>query len=369
MRQDITICRNLFIFPFFHLLGGIVVKKKTRIKVIPKHRKHTEEAKPARKPNVKRIGLAVIALLAVVAIGIFYFTRGNVAPETEGEVVILVNGEPITQEELDTQYNRLPDYYKSSITKDDLLQQLIEEKLLLQAARKEGIAVSESEVSGLINALLEQNQLTQEELEFRLSQQNISFDELKDFYMRELMITKLINKSVISKVEVTPDEISQFYEDNLDQMIQPEGINVSHIIICHNESLMCYNNRSKDEAEGLLADIRTELTLDNFGDMAREYSEEPAASYTGGNLGFISPQDPYDTDFLDAAFSLDEGEISDVVETQFGFHVIAVFENRPESTIPLGDVYEEINQSLTIEKQQTEFTDFVEKLKEEADLK
>ncbi len=346
--------------------------KKAKVKRLPKKSTEKSEQPKVRKLNKTRVGItiAILAALIIAAGFVVYNNFSGLIPKQEpaGEAAAIVNGEEIPLAELNSRYDRLPANYKQTVTKQQLLDNLIDETLLIQKAEQEGVTVSDNDVKTLIQMLLQQNQMTEDELKFRLAQQNVSYDELKEIYRRELMITKLINQSVISKIEITEDEMQEFYENNSDQLILPERINVSHILICHNESLRCDSNLTKDEAEELAEDVRDMVNDTNFGELAAEYSYEPSAVITLGNLGIVSIEDPFDSTFLDASFNLDAEEVSDIVETDFGYHIIKVHEKFPESVVEFEEVETQINQTLTMQKQQEAFTAFLDELRENAEI-
>jgi parvulin-like peptidyl-prolyl isomerase len=87
-----------------------------------------------------------------------------------------------------------------------------------------------------------------------------------------------------------------------------------------------------------------------------------------GSLGFISEEDPFDPTFLAATFELNEGEISQPIETVFGYHLIAVFEKREAGMLELETVYEQINQTLLMEQQTTLYNDYIADLRENAEI-
>jgi len=99
-----------------------------------------------------------------------------------------------------------------------------------------------------------------------------------------------------------------------------ETVDLSHIIICHNESVECYNDRSREEAIALITSIREEVTASSFADLAIEYSEDSVAA-DGGSLGEVA-KGMMVSEFEDAYSAMADGEISGIVETKFGYHLI-----------------------------------------------
>ncbi len=280
----------------------------------------------------------------------------------------VVNGEEISMQELDDRYNLLPNDYKTLVAKNDVLSQMIDEKILLQQANKLNITVSNEEVDERIQMLLEENQITQEQFEAAIAGKNITIESVREFYAKETILTKLLNYEVISKIKVSERDIENYYDDNPDLFKIPASVNVSHILMCHNDSLRCTSNSTKEESLEKSKKIREMINSTNFAEMALNYSDEPAAKITQGNLGWISMESPFDLTFMNATFALAAGNVSDPVETVFGYHLIKVFEKREEDIINLTAVYEQVNQTIALEKEKDEFGVYLSQIKNESEI-
>ena len=167
-----------------------------------------KKSKKMKKNTIKKIATVVI-LIAILAV-ILYFAFKTLKPE---QTIATVNDETITNLELDQKYDQLPDQYKLFITKDAFLDQIINVKLLLQEAKKQSITVSEIEIESEVNTLKEQAP-TEEAFEDLLKQQNINLEELKEQLNEQLMINKLLNTTVISKIEISESKIRNYYKTN-----------------------------------------------------------------------------------------------------------------------------------------------------------
>jgi peptidyl-prolyl cis-trans isomerase D len=141
------------------------------------------------------------------------------------------------------------------------------------------------------------------------------------------------------KVVVPPADVQRFYNDNIQQYQTPEQVRASHILL---------NTAGKDEAtvkkqaDDLLAKVKAGA---DFAALAKQYSEDTASKVNGGDLDFFS-RGRMVPEFEDAAFKLEPGQVSDVVKSQFGFHIIKVTEKRPGTTRTLDQVRQEIQQQL-----------------------
>jgi parvulin-like peptidyl-prolyl isomerase len=275
----------------------------------------------------------------------------------------IVNGEAITSVDLEARYNLLPEQYKQSVSKEALLSQLIDEKILLQESIKEGISVTDEELANQISSLLMQSQLTKEDLEKSLKSKNLSYSDLEEFTRKELLLTKLLNKNVVSRISILDTDIKDFYYSNTEEFTIPKSANVSHLLICHNESIRCVSNLTKKEAKEKISKIKAMINATNFNEIAFKYSDEPAAKISFGSLGFVSSQDPFDKTFLNATFSLKTGEVSMPVETVFGYHLIKIIEMKEEEVLKLESVYDQINQTISGSLQKKMFTSYMEEIR------
>jgi len=167
-----------------------------------------KKSKKMKKSTIKKI-TTVIILIAVLAV-VLYFAFRTLKP---GQTIATVNDEIITNQELNQKYDQLPDQYKLFITKEAFLDQIINVKLLLQEAKKQEITVSEAEIKSEIESIKEQAP-TEEAFEDLLKQQNINLEDLKKQLNEQLMVNKLLNITVISKIEVSESKARDYYDTN-----------------------------------------------------------------------------------------------------------------------------------------------------------
>lgn len=303
-----------------------------------------KKSKKIKKSTIKKIS-AVVVLLAVLAV-ILYFAFRTLKPE---QVIAKVNEEKITKQELELKYAQLPDQYKLFITKDAFLDQIINIKLLLQAAKKQAIAVTEEEVEAEVNNLKRQAP-TEEAFEQLLKQRNIQLPELKKQISEQLIINKLLNETVISKVEVSDSKIKEYYDTHKDDFKAKEGeIRVRHILVAKEE-----------EAKQLLKDLQSGK---DFAELAKLISIDTTSAVRGGDLGFIKKGQTV-KEFEDAAFNLKVNQLSSVVKTQFGYHII----KRENNNIPYNEAKEQIRQILSNEISNTAIETYINQLKSEATI-
>ena len=164
----------------------------------------------------------------------------------------------------------------------------------------------------------------------------------------------LSESSLADGVEITDSEIEQYYENNKRLFGQTEERRASHILVEVNEGAPdSEKDAARQKAQALLDRIRGGEAL---ADLAATESDDPGSASAGGDLGFFDKDTMTDA-FADAAFSLGQGEVSDLVETEFGFHIIEVTEIRAESTKPFDDVKDEIETTVRAQKAREAYID------------
>jgi len=172
--------------------------------------------------------------------------------------------------------------------------------------------------------------------------------------MNGFLVNKL-REEVVNEVEVSDEEAKEFYNNNQQQFETAEQKKVSHIL---------FDEKSK--AEEVLAEINNGA---DFAEMAKEHSTGPTAE-NGGDLGFVTAGERgLDATFRDAAMELNVGEVSsEPVETQFGFHLIKVTDFREAGVRGFEEVKSQIKNQLRSQKQSQTFQEFVESLREDAEI-
>lgn len=176
------------------------------------------------------------------------------------------------------------------------------------------------------------------------------FDKHRENYRladkRNILYVRFVPRDYLAEVEVTDQEIEEFYQLHQDNYREPKKVHARHILFRISEKA------KTAEIQEILDRAKKVLNLarkgDNFAELARKYSEDPTAA-KGGDLGYFKSGDMVKP-FADSAFSLKKGEISDLVRTRFGIHIIKVEDITEESVQPLAQVKETVRQSLKEER-------------------
>ena len=157
-------------------------------------------------------------------------------------------------------------------------------------------------------------------------------------------------KDIAKQQQVTDEEIKTFYQENLSRYSQAEERKASHILIKLSDTV------DAEAAKQKLLEIKKSLAEGkSFADLAKEYSEDRGSALNGGSLDFISKGSSGNQPFEDALFKLKVGEVSEPVQSQFGFHLIKLDEIRPGKTKPLEEVKEKIRQELQNQRAERQF--------------
>lgn len=310
-----------------------------------------------------RLFVLLLALLAVVIVA-----------GCSGNVVATVNGEKITSQELDKQVEELKTNYEKQgmdfsgdegaslleTLRKGTLQQMINNKLMLQEARKMSTLTAER-VQEIIGTF---------------KQEFSSEDEYKSFLdqvkMSEEDIAYILNmQEELAKdlPPVTDDEVKKYYEENKEQMAQPEQLEVRHILFFVDEGDKGYPFKHTDaEAKQMAQDVIDQLKQGkDFSQLASEKSEDSGTKTDGGLYSFSKGQAV--PEFEEAAHALKDGEYTQSpVKTDYGYHVIKREKLIPAKTPTFEEVKSEIAQQMNEEAKQTKFSQFMQEAKNNADI-
>ncbi len=296
------------------------------------------------------------------------------ATEVLDKVVAVVNDEVITQSELDQFLAPIYDQYKSNNlsqgelaskmneARQSLLNQLIEDKLVYQEAKRLGVQVTEEEVTARLNEFKEK--FKSDDFEKLLVSQGLTISKLRDRYREQLAIQKLHQHEVRSKVIVTPKDIEGYYRSHLDKFSKKESVRARTITIRKSEDPV--KKKEEDAMAKASADeiLRQLYGGANFEDLAKQYSQDTKAA-SGGELGIVERGDlvnPIDG----VVFNLKPGEISPVLETDMGFHIFKIEEKNEQETKTMEAVRDQIQDLVFREKSHIRFKEWMEELKKNA---
>ncbi len=294
-------------------------------------------------------------------------------PKPAGDKAAVVNGVVITRahfdkelkvhlERVSRQGRQISDDQLAELKKE-VLDGLIEREVLYQKSQKAGIKVDEKKVDDQM-AGIKKRFPSEAEFQKALTSMNLTEAEVRTQIQRGLAIRGLIDKEVADKIVITEEETKAYYTGNPQFFKQPEQVKASHILIKVEPNA---DDATKTAAQNKIKEVRQKLSAGgDFAELAKEYSEGPSGP-RGGDLGYFS-RGQMVKPFEDVAFSMQVDQVSDVVETRFGYHLIKVYEIKPEKTLTYEEVKDRISERLKREKIQKGAQEYVETLKKEAKI-
>ena len=307
-------------------------------------------------PNV----LVALTLLATIPGASFDASR----------VAARVNGVPIREERVERYFEgylkekgrnvaaiRSPSAYDR--LRREALDELIDQELLWQEAQRRRLVASKADVEAAL-ADLRAAFATREELRQRLDRAGFTEESYAETLRQQLSIQRLVKEEITSRLSVKEAEVRAYYEEHRASFTRPEQIRARHVLVKVAPTASAEEKaRARGRIEAILAEARAGAP---FPDLARRRSEDATAA-EGGDLGFFARGQMVGP-FEEAAFALQPGELSGVVETVFGFHVIQVEDRRAEERIPEAAVREKIRAQLADRKAKGALAERVRALRE-----
>ncbi len=273
--------------------------------------------------------------------------------EVVDRIVAVVNGDVITLVELEKAEQRLMHQLKlqnpaSTIEREktnirtEILNQLIDQKLAEQEAKRLGLSVSEAEVGAAIEKIIQESGINKEQLIARLQQDGLTAEEYRGKIKDQIERFKLIGRAVNAKIVITENKLREYYQNNLHSYRGQQRYKVQHIVfsipgLCNEDEKQAIFKK----AEGVR---RQAMSGTEFENLARRFSAYTTAT-EGGNLGYFDKSElaPYMRDII---IALKAGEISPVVETPIGYQIFKVADIEETRAKTFEEVKEEIYQIL-----------------------
>jgi peptidyl-prolyl cis-trans isomerase C len=320
------------------------------------------------KTMQQRLFLTLIAVVSMAAMTLPSLAQEKQTPKAK---VAAVNGALISQNDFNREMSivqqRLTGMGKSlndsqmQELKMEVLERLINRELLYQESQKNGIKVEESAINEQIAALKKR---FPNEDEFNKTLQNMDFsqDYLTTQITRDLAIKQFIDKQFAEKITVSDEEAKSYFDSHPEAFNSPEQVKARHILIKvdpkADESQKAASRKKTEEIQQRLK------KGEEFSTLAKEYSQCPSSA-EGGDLGSFQ-RGQMVKPFEDAVFALEPGEVSGIVETEFGYHLIKSVDKKPKASFAYNDIKEKLQQHLKQTKVQGQVNEYVKELKKKA---
>lgn len=291
--------------------------------------------------------------------------------ELINKVVAVVNDEVITQQDVSQLLAVLYAQYANMYKKDELvrkmeelkktiLKQMIEDKLILSRAKELNINVTEEEVNNKLE-YVKSGLPSEKDFYELLETQGITIRDLKDRYRDQIMVKKIVDLEVKSRVVVLPSEVTEYYEKHRLEFKQggKYKYKVSHIMIKAEDEV------SFDLAKVEMQDIYNKLKEgQDFSELAKRYSQGPNKDQ-GGDMGYIEQGEMLE-ELDNAIFTLKPGEFSEPIRSQMGYHIFKVEDIKDSDYFNLADVQNNIKNMLFQERLKKRLDEWLAELSSKA---
>lgn len=311
--------------------------------------------------NLSSLVLCLILLLPTV-----------VRADMVSAVAALVNEDMITTYEVDREVTLLskemekdppPTPFTSDKIRSLALNRLIDKKLVEQKVKELDIRVGEDEIRQAIEDVKKQNNLTQEALVAALKGQGLSFDEYKIQLREQLERLRLVSQEVKSKIQVSEREMKEYYDANGAAFGGEELFKARHIFFKLDKKATAQEiKRVMAHALTVLYDARSGK---DFVELAKKYSEDPNAQKDGGDLGTFRKGD-MSAEIEETVMGMKAGDISDLVNSTVGLHIIKLEARFPGKVKPFEQVKQQVEDILYRKKSEERFARWVKELRQGA---
>ncbi len=296
------------------------------------------------------------------------------------DVVATVGDKKITKEEFVKEALKvlrippgqsIPSEYLKQMT-PKIAQEMVDKEILLMLAEKAGVKPSSEMVFVEFDAMYASMPVKDKGIfDARLKEQGSSFEQYKKKIGNDpnaqqgIAIDKYLKNNILDKISVSDSDIENFYKEKSEMFKTPETVTASHILIKPENESAEAKAEAKIKAGKILAQVRK--APETFGAVAKTKSACPSGK-DKGNLGPFG-RGQMVPEFDKVVFTLEQDKISDLVETQFGYHIIKVTDKKTAKPVPLEEVKSYIKQQLTNQKAQKAVKEVLDKEKEKLDVK
>ena len=307
-------------------------------------------------------------------IPLFLVFAATASPKVYGtevleRIIAVVNDEIVTEQDLEymmapviaqyrTVYTGLAYVEKVKEMRKEFLQKVIEDKLILSEAKRRQVIVKDEEVDEMITEV--RNKFPNREVFLKaIEDQELTEKELWNRFRDQLLMQKLVNYEVRSRVSVSPGEVSEYYKSHPEEFSQGDRVRLQHILIRSGGARTV--EEAKNFAEALVVQIKSGKF---FEELAKTYSEAAEAE-EGGQMGWMEKGQLLGN-IDEQVFALGAGELTSPIQSSLGSHIFKVLEKETSAVKPLSEVRNEIQEQISREKTNVRLEKWISDLRKNA---
>jgi peptidyl-prolyl cis-trans isomerase C len=287
----------------------------------------------------------------------------------------MVNGMRILMSDLDMEMQKeMRDNPEIQTSKDlaarrqlrkKVLDYLIDQELIVQEGKKAGLEPQQEQIDAEFGKIKKRFS-SQDAFEQVMKKQNMTEERLREIIGRAFIVKNVLEVKIEPLAKpVTEKDVADYYEAHKGEFTEPEEIRARHILIkLSSEASDEEKTYSKKEMQAILEEAKSGA---DFAELAKKHSQCPSA-IQGGDLGYFARGDMVKP-FEEAAFALEPGQISEIVETEYGYHIIRLEDRKPGRQLELEEVSEEIKKELHDKEMDVALQTWLKPLREKADIK
>ncbi len=327
---------------------------------------------------MKRTGTALVLLAA------FIWAGCNKQAAPSADVWALVNGKEVRKEEVEKIYRATPQNEGAAPSLEEInsmkmtiLDELINQEILLERAQKLGLEATDGEVEDKFTE--NKSPFTEEEFQRQLKERGMTVDDLKRSLRRQISIQKLINREVVSKISITDQDISDYYNKNRSQFnVTETQFRVAQILITPRVDPQLRNRKQNDAGSDAEAQRKARAVYEqirngaDFAQVAMDFSEDPGTVSTGGDLGYV-PESSFNRaspELKKVVLGLKVGEVSNVLSTAGNYYILKLIAREAPGQRELNDpaVQQTVRDGLRNRKEQLLRAAFLSVARNEANV-
>ena len=311
---------------------------------------------------LKSLYLPIIIVSAILA-----FKPASADEAVKSTYAAKINGVPVTKSELFVRINKLlpqASYHgkvlpeKRKDIENKAIQELIDEELLFQEAKRQDLQAESSLVSRKIDEIAAKYP-TKEAFVIALKKYNTSLSMLKQEIKKVILVKEIIRKE--TEITLSDKDLSDYYHNNKEQFIMPESVRLLYIFIKIDPSAPDFKEKAETKAKEVLSKLESGT---DFAEIALKYSDD-MSRVKGGDIGFVH-KGRMPEEIEKAAFLLKQGEISDIIETFRGYHIIKTIDKKPPKQMSFEDIKGSLKNDLTASMKKKNKTGLIDRLRKSA---